>query len=360
MESTYPVPFALDRPPFLRARLHRCTSRAGAPVSGLPSAGFMSLDFNAFERRAGDGVQPEKIDVNAPSRVVTSVLVNAYHHGLYIEDCIESLLVQSVLPDEIIVYDDGSKDDTVERLRRYGSRITLIEGKRTGLPAHRCQANAIQAAFARSTGRLIFLLDGDDRFKRNKIEQYLAVFQNNSDAALLQAPMDKIDEHGRIIGSNLEPRKHVVEHLKEIYRVQDVDFFYPTSALAFSRTYLECVLPLDFSDGLELWTDTRLSIVAPYFGRVITLPNRLTEWRRHLASDSIRTRSRRLQIRQTLMRTRVFNNFCRRYGLRTISPWRNSRFYLQLLRYTLPEPAYRLFHRRLRLPPADFAEATPE
>src|SRR5690606_18329718 len=95
--------------------------------------------------------------------VRTSVLVNTYNHGRFIEDCIESLLVQTVLPDEIIVYDDASRDDTVTRLRRYGSRIILIEGDdHPDRPSYLCQAHAVQTAFARSSGRLVFLFDGDD------------------------------------------------------------------------------------------------------------------------------------------------------------------------------------------------------
>lgn len=288
-------------------------------------------------------------DDGAAPRVTTSVLVNAWNQSAYIEDCIESLLVQTVLPDEIIVYDDGSSDDTVQRLRRYGSRITLIEGVHGGKPPHEAQAHAIQTAFRRSTGRLIFLLDGDDRFKRGKIETFASVFRTHSDLALIQSPMDKIDQHGRIIGNNAEPRKHVVDHLKHIYRKQDVDLFYPTSSLAFSRSFLEANLPLDFSDGFALWADTRLSVVAPHFGRVLTLAEPQAEWRRHVMSDSIRARCRRLQLRQTVMRTQVFNHFCRTHGLRTISAWKNWRFYLQLLRFTLPDRAYRLFYERRRM-----------
>lgn len=317
---------------------------------GHHRAEFLAIDVHDFFGRpsgSGPRVQLEALPPATDRSVTTSVLVNTLNHERFIEECIDSLLVQSVLPNEIIVHDDGSSDDTVARLRRYGNRITLIETPREREPAHLRQARAVEKAFARSSGRLVFLLDGDDRFKRDKIEQYVAAFSANPDAALIQAPMDKIDEHGRLIGSNIERRKHIVEHLKEIYRHQDVDFFYPTSALAFSRSYLECVLPLDFSDGCALWADTRLSIVAPYFGRVITLPDVLTEWRRHVASDSVRARSRRLQIQQTLMRTRVFNHFCRRHGLRTISPWRNLRFYLQLLRFSLPDTAYAMIHRRV-------------
>lgn len=281
-------------------------------------------------------------------RIKTTVLVNTRNHGRFIEDCIDSLLVQTVRPNEIIVHDDGSTDDTRERLKRYGNRITLIQSAATARSPHQRQAEAIHAAFRRSSGQLVFLLDGDDRFKRNKLERYLAAFAVNPDTVLIQSPMDKIDEHGRIIGSNLEPRKHVVEHLKAIYREQDVDFFYPTSALAFARPFLLSVLPVDCSDGLALWADTRLSVIAPYFGRVITLPEPYADWRRHTGSNSIRVRARNLQLRQTMMRTKVFNRFCRRHGLRTISAWRNSRFYLQLLRFSLPESAYRMFHRRLR------------
>jgi glycosyltransferase involved in cell wall biosynthesis len=274
----------------------------------------------------------------------TSVLVNTYNHAPYIGECVDSLLAQTRRPGEIIVYDDGSTDGTVETLRRYGGEITLIEGKRVSRPAHIAQAHAIHAAFAASTGQLIFLLDGDDRFKAAKVERYCGAFAKHPDSSVIQAPMDKIDTHGTPIGSNVEPRKHIIDHLQAIYRRQDVDFFYPTSALAFSRPYLEKILPLDFSDNLPLWTDTRLSVIAPYFGTVTMLPDAHTDWRRHRNSDSIRGRSRGLQIRQTLMRAHIFNNFCRRHGFRTISPWRNRRLYLQLMRYAVPVPIFSFFY----------------
>jgi Glycosyltransferases involved in cell wall biogenesis len=318
--------------------------------SGLARAEFLALDVRDFYGRSGPGAphteaSPARTDSGAA--VTSTVLVNTFNHERFIEECIDSLLVQTVLPNEIIVHDDGSTDNTVALLRRYGSRIKLIETPAAREPAYVRQVRAIERSFANSSGRLVFLLDGDDRFKRDKVEQYVSTFVANPDVALIQSPMTKIDEHGRVLGTNLEPRKHVVEHLKAIYRHQDVDFYYPSSSLAFSRSYLECALPLDLSDGHPLWADTRLSIVAPYFGRVITLPDVLTDWRRHVGSDSVRARSRRLQLQQTLMRTRVFNHFCRRHGLRTISPWRNARFYLQLLRFSLPDTAYALIHRRV-------------
>ena len=346
------APSVLDAGKPAPARPVSASNGSFAASSILPLAtNYLALNIrHLFGGYESDDSRPDGEPSNPQDSqpITTSVLLNTWNHARFIEDCIESLLVQTVLPTEIIVYDDGSEDDTVARLRQYSSRITLIEGKPLALPSHLRQANAVQAAFSRSSGQLVFLLDGDDRFKREKIEHYVAAYAETRDASLIQAPMDKIDAHGRILGTNIEPRKHVVEHLSEIYRQQDVDFYYPTSALAFSRFYLENVLPLDFSDGCPLWLDTRLSIVAPYYGRVLTLPETLTEWRRHSDSDSIRARSRNLQIRQTLMRTQVFNRFCRRQGLRTISAWRNTRFYKQLLRFSLPELAYHVFYNYLK------------
>lgn len=327
--------------------------------SQVHSAAFLAFNIGFLNGgKQSDALQPYADPSRSSSArsVNTSVLINTLNHGAFIEDCIESLLVQTVLPGEIIVYDDGSSDDTVAKLRRYASRITLIEGRPLSLPAYLRQANAIQTAFSHSSGQLVFLLDGDDRFRRDKIAQYVDAYSADRDAALIQAPMDKIDEHGRVLGNNYETRKHVSGHLAEIYRQQDVDFYYPTSSLAFARAYLDSVLPLDFSDGCALWMDTRLSITAPYYGRIITIPHVLTEWRRHVGCDSIRSRSRNLQIQQTLMRTAVFNCFCRRHGLRTISAWRNTRFYRQLLRFSLPELAYHLFHHHVRSRPSRPAE----
>ena len=323
-----------------------------SPEVGLSSADDLALNLRGLLAGQTNHNNPQSVPhpQGSNQRVVTSVLLNTRNHGRFIEACVESLLAQTVPADEIVAYDDQSSDDTVARLCRFGERITLLTGGDQAFPSYQRQANAVLTAFARSRGDLVFLLDGDDRFRPEKIEQYCAAFERCRDASMIQAPMEKIDDQGRTLGSNCEARKHVQHHLTEIYRQQDVDFYYPTSSLAFSRSYLHSVLPLNFSDGIPLWSDTRLGIMAPYYGPVLTLPHPLTEWRRHADSDSIRARGRNLQIQQTLMRTEVFNAFCRKYGLRTISAWRNARFYKQLLRLSLPELAYDLFYRHVRSP----------
>jgi glycosyltransferase involved in cell wall biosynthesis len=281
----------------------------------------------------------------------TCVLINNYNNGPYLRACVESALDQTQPADEVIVYDDGSTDDSLAILRQFGARIVVIAGARTGLPSRAAQARAVAEAFRRSCGELVFLLDGDDRFQPAKIAAYTKAYASRPGVVLVQAPMCEIDASGAPLGVNYEPMKHKEDYLRATYRLHDVDFYYPTSALAFARRFLTAVLPLDFSDGIELPIDTRLGIIAPLFGGVVTLPDPYSDWRRHTSAYTVRQRPRIAQMQETMKRTQVFNRFCREHRFRPIHLWRNRRFYLQVLRVLAPSFLYSFYYERLRSTP---------
>jgi glycosyltransferase involved in cell wall biosynthesis len=270
--------------------------------------------------------------------MTTSVLINNYNNGPYLRDCLESVMAQTLPADEIIVYDDGSTDGSVEMLRRYQDRVILIEGRHesASFPWDN-QGRAIYQAFLRSTGELIFLLDGDDQFSPEKIARFAAAFKTLPQPVLIQAPMHWIDPAGSPLPRWPEMYKHVPDPLAAVYARNDPDLFYPTSALACSRAFLERILPFDWADGIRLFSDTRLGCAALVTGRIVTLDEELGAWRRYLTSDSAkRTRGRTYLLRQTWRRTRMFNHFCRATGRPAISIWRNRRFYGHLLRVFSP------------------------
>lgn len=65
---------------------------------------------------------------------IVSVIVPVLNAGSYINNCVTSLINQDFPKDqyEIIIVDNGSKDDTIDRLRKYGKSVTTIYENRKG------------------------------------------------------------------------------------------------------------------------------------------------------------------------------------------------------------------------------------
>lgn len=95
---------------------------------------------------------------------VTAV-IPAYNAASCVADAIRSLQAQSVPPDEIIVVDDGSRDDTAAIAERAGARVIQQEN---GGPAA-ARNTGIRAA----ESSWIALLDADDLARPSRLEQQL-------------------------------------------------------------------------------------------------------------------------------------------------------------------------------------------
>ncbi|WP_406610352.1 glycosyltransferase family 2 protein [Agarivorans sp. JK6] len=95
--------------------------------------------------------------------VAVSIIIPAYNSAAFIDKAIESILAQSFDDYEIIVVDDGSKDDTVASLEKYRAKIQLISQQNGG--ASKARNTGIQAA----TGEFVAFLDSDDLWRPQKL-----------------------------------------------------------------------------------------------------------------------------------------------------------------------------------------------
>lgn len=102
----------------------------------------------------------------APIKV--SVLIPAYNAAAYIEQTIESVLAQTWPYLEVIVVDDGSRDDTLAKARRYaGATVQVVSQPNAGASAAR------NYAFSLATGEYIQYLDADDLLHTDKLRAQL-------------------------------------------------------------------------------------------------------------------------------------------------------------------------------------------
>lgn len=99
---------------------------------------------------------------------VISVVIPALNDSAMLALCLESLAAQTRLPDEIVVVDNGSTDDTAEIARRAGARV--VNEPIRGIP------RATAAGFDAARGTILARLDADSRPAPNWVEEIDARF----------------------------------------------------------------------------------------------------------------------------------------------------------------------------------------
>lgn len=115
----------------------------------------------------------ELVSEMRPSPLV-SVVIPTFNYGHLVGEAVDSVLAQTYPNIEVIVVDDGSTDDTRERLAKYGERIRYHYQPNAGLSAAR------NTGIGLANGEFIALLDSDDAFHRLKIELQMRCFERQA------------------------------------------------------------------------------------------------------------------------------------------------------------------------------------
>ena len=92
-----------------------------------------------------------------------SVVIPCYNGAAYVADAIQSVLDQSRPADEIIVVDDGSTDDSAQRVARFGTQVRLVRRPNGGIVAAR------NSGIATARCALIAFLDADDAWPEDSL-----------------------------------------------------------------------------------------------------------------------------------------------------------------------------------------------
>ena len=117
-------------------------------------------------------------ELNKLKDIKASVLIANYNNEQYLTECIASIKKQTYQNVEIIIHDDSSSDNSIKRINKY-KNITIIKNRKRGKYGSYNQMNAYYRAFKKSNGEIIFLLDSDDLYKRNKIKTVINAFSKN-------------------------------------------------------------------------------------------------------------------------------------------------------------------------------------
>jgi glycosyltransferase involved in cell wall biosynthesis len=108
---------------------------------------------------------------------VVSVIIPCYNAELFIEETVNSILNQTFSDFEIIIVNDGSTDNSVQKIEKFlnDPRIKLINKDNGGV------SSARNVGLKLSRGTYIALFDADDIMLDNNLEEKVKILENNKD-----------------------------------------------------------------------------------------------------------------------------------------------------------------------------------
>ena len=113
-----------------------------------------------------------------------SIVMTVYNGEKYLEEQLKSLARQTLLPDELLIGDDGSIDGTETVIRRMAGKLPfpvyyVKNETRLGY------AENFRQTAGRARGDLLFFCDQDDVWKRNKLERMVSVMEAHPEILVL-------------------------------------------------------------------------------------------------------------------------------------------------------------------------------
>lgn len=129
------------------------------------------------------------------NKIKVSVIIPVYNAEKFIERCLESVIHQSLSDIELIIVNDGSKDGSLDILRKYKnqySNVVLIEQENTG------QGVARNRAIEVAQGDFLSFVDSDDYIEKDMLK---ILYQNaiENDADIVVCNWDEIDENDQVL-----------------------------------------------------------------------------------------------------------------------------------------------------------------
>lgn len=205
-----------------------------------------------------------------------SVCMATYNGSQFVLIQITSILSQLRKYDELIISDDGSKDETISIIKAVNDdRIKLLMHKKKPIRFRVSRNNFFvtsnfENSLKNATGKYIFLSDQDDVWKPDKVEKTMEIL-TKIECGLTMSTIDVIDSKGNVFQRNPYLQKMTFfEGLKKSK--------FLGCTMAFDRDFLDDVLPFPkYVVSHDAW----IGLLANYQNKLYIIDESLLLYRRH-------------------------------------------------------------------------------
>lgn len=208
----------------------------------------------------------------------TSLVLTIYNGEKYIIDQLESIHNQTCRLDEVLIFDDGSKDSTPELVKRFITDNDLEDWQFIVNQTKKGWRRNFMDGLCAASGDIVFLADQDDIWMPGKIELMSRAMEEDDSIQLL------VCDYQVFYDNNLKPvaeKKIAAPEKKEIYP-NIFNVLYPGCTYCARRELIH--------EAIEHWTedtahDELLWRIALFSDALYVYPEKLIYWRRHKDSS---------------------------------------------------------------------------
>jgi glycosyltransferase involved in cell wall biosynthesis len=216
-----------------------------------------------------------------------SIALCTYNGSKYLASQLESYLAQSQPPDEVVVCDDCSRDETVLMLNEFAGRAPFpmrifVNEQNIG------STKNFEKAISRCSGDIIFLSDQDDVWAPDKIERVANEFNNDYEVGMVFSNAELVDETLQPLGSNLSSTLGYPDILRGGGGIKGEDLLprllirdlVVGNTLAFRTKYNKTILPIP-TDIPHVIHDNWIAIVLSMSAISVFIDEPLVKYRQH-------------------------------------------------------------------------------
>ena len=196
-------------------------------------------------------------------------MIANYNNQYYLEECIKSIKSQTYKNIEVIFHDDFSSDESLIKASKF-KNLKIIKNKKRGKFGSFNQMNAYQRAFNKSTGEIIFFLDSDDFFKKNKVKDTVNEFlKNNKISAIFDLPIIKYEKKMKFAKN----KKKLLDNYWP--------YIPPQSCISIRRKHFKKMMnKINFNLFPDIWMDFRIGLYLKFIKKnFCVLDENLTYYR---------------------------------------------------------------------------------
>lgn len=214
-----------------------------------------------------------------------SIALCTYNGEEFLTEQLNSFLTQTRLPDEVIVCDDCSRDNTVKIIRDFAARAPFL----VRLYANETNLRVIknfEKAISLCGGDIILLSDQDDVWHKNKLEKFTAAFETDEQVGLVFCDGELVDENLISLNSSAwqacrfdKKKQNSVKNGDGLAIILD-DNVVSGCMMAFRAKYKDLLLPIP-NDIQDVIHDYWIALLMLTVAKVNLIPKRLVKYRQH-------------------------------------------------------------------------------